>query len=70
MKRTEIAKFFCGFETFHALSSTCLWLSGTTLTVLGITATPQLSMMSAVVNAVIAIFLGTYAWKRPAPPHN
>jgi hypothetical protein len=58
----EIAKFASGAEAFHALVHTYLWLSGTTLTVLGITATPTLNLMGAIVNAAISLLLGVYAW--------
>jgi len=63
-RRKEIAKFFCGVEAFHALVHTVLWLSGTTLTVFGIAATPTWSIVGVIVNAVIAIALGFYAWGR------
>jgi hypothetical protein len=36
----EIAKFACGAEAFHAFGHTLFWLSGTTFTLFGITATP------------------------------
>lgn len=58
----EIAKFASGAEAFHAFVHTYLWLSGTTLTVLGITATPTLNIIGAIVNAAIALLLGVYAW--------
>jgi hypothetical protein len=58
----EIAKFLCGAEAFHAIAHTYLWLSGTTLTILEVTATPEISMISAGVNGAIAIALGIYGW--------
>jgi hypothetical protein len=62
-RKKEIAKFLCGFEAFHVLLHAYLWASGTTLTVFGIVATPTLNIVSAVVNAVIALTLGIYAWR-------
>lgn len=67
LKRKEAAKFLCGFETDHALLHAYLWLSGTTLTAVGITFTPALNIAGVVVNAIIAMALGIYGWKRPAP---
>ena len=59
----EIAKFVCGAEAFHALCHGYLWHSGTTLSVFGITETPTRHMVFALVNAMIAIALGIYAWR-------
>jgi len=58
----EIAKFASGAETFHAAMHAGFWLSDATFTVFGITVTPMLNVAGAVVNAVIAIALGVYAW--------
>ena len=58
----EIAKFACGAEAYHAFGHALFWLSGTTFTLFGITATPTLNATGAVVNAVIALALGIYAW--------
>lgn len=63
MALKEVAKFATGFETFHALFHTYLWLSGTTITLFGITATPTWSMASTVMNGIIALALGFYAWR-------
>lgn len=60
--RTDAAKFFCGFETFHTLLHGYLWLSDTSITFLGITATPTWSMVSVFINAAITIVLAVYAW--------
>lgn len=65
-RKKEIAKFFAGFEAFHAVVHAYLWLSGTTLTVLGIATTPTLNAISTVVNTIIALLLGIYAWRIPA----
>ena len=58
----EIAKFACGAEAFHAFVHTAFWLSGTTFTLFGVTATRTLNAVGAVVNAIIALVLGIYAW--------
>ena len=58
----EIAKFACGAEAFHAVMHAALWLSGTTLMVFGITVTTTMNAVGALVNAVIALILGVYAW--------
>lgn len=34
----EIAKFFCGFEAFHAIFHAYLWFSGTEFSAFGVTA--------------------------------
>lgn len=68
-RKKEIAKFVCGAETFHAVVHTYFWLTGTTLTVFGITQTPTLNMAGGVINALIALVLGFYAWRpNPARP--
>ena len=61
-RKKEIAKFFCGFEAFHTLFHAYLWFSGTTLMVLGITATPTLNMAGVIVNGALSMILGIYAW--------
>lgn len=61
----EIAKFACGFEAFHALAHGTLALSGTTLTVFGLNMSPTWHGVSAVINAIIAVLLGIYAWRWP-----
>ena len=58
----EIAKFACGAEAFHAFVHAAFWLSGTTLIVFGITVTSTTNAVGALVNAVIALVLGIYAW--------
>lgn len=62
-RKKEIAKFFCGFEAFHALSAAYFWLSGTTIIAFGITVTPALSMAGTVIHAAISVVLGVYAWR-------
>jgi len=63
----EIAKFACGAEAFHAFVHAYFWFSGTTLTVFGITQTPAVNAIGAVVNALVALILGIYAWTPPTP---
>lgn len=62
----EIAKFASGAEAFHAVVHAVLGLTGTTLTVFGITQTPTLHFLGVAVNAILALALGVYAWGRPA----
>ena len=60
----EIAKFICGAEAFHAFIHAYFWRSGTTLHVFGwFTETPAVHMWSAIVNAVVSLILGIYAWR-------
>jgi hypothetical protein len=61
----EIAKFACGAEAFHAFAHAYFWFSGTTLTVFGFTQTPTVNVIGAVVNALVALILGIYAWTPP-----
>lgn len=63
MKRLrEIAKFACGAEAFHAIVHAGLLFSGATLIFLGITVTPTLNVVGAIVNALISLALGIYGW--------
>lgn len=66
--KKEIAKFLCGGEAFHAVTHAYLWLSGTQLTVLGITTTPTLNAVSVLLSTTITIALGIYAWRQQPPP--
>lgn len=66
-RKKEIAKFASGFEAFHAVVHVYLLLSGTTMTLFGITTTPTLSIVSIVINGVITLILGIYAWGNRAP---
>lgn len=63
----EIAKFMCGFESFHALFHSYLFFTGTPFSLLGIVATPTINLSATVLSLVIAAALGLYAWKRPTP---
>lgn len=60
----EVAKFACGFEAFHAILHGSLWLSGTTLTIFGMTVPAGWNTAGTFVNAVLAVLLGVYAWRR------
>lgn len=62
-RKREIAKFACGFEAFHAIAHALLWLSGTTVTFFGSGMSPNWHVVSVVVNAVIAVLSGVYAWR-------
>lgn len=66
-RKKEIAKFLCGGEAFHAVTHAYLLVSGTQLTVLGITTTPTLNAMSVLVNTAITLALGIYAWRSQPP---
>jgi hypothetical protein len=48
----------------HHLVHSVLWWTGQTVKVFGITETPTVHMWGAIVNAVIAVALGVYAWRR------
>ena len=63
-RKKEWAKFFSGFESFHTLFHAYLWLSSTTFTAFGITATPTWSVMAVSVNGTLALVLGLYGWSR------
>lgn len=58
----EVAKFACGWEAFHAVAHAYCWCSGLTLSLFGFTATPTVSLVAALLAAVVAILLGLYAW--------
>ena len=63
----EVAKFFSGFETFHALFHAGLLVSGMSFALFGIAVTPNLSTIGVVLHGALAVVLGVYAWgpKRP-----
>lgn len=67
-RKKEFAKFLCGGEAFHAIFHVYLLLSGTELTVLGITTTPSSNIVSVAINAGISLALGLYAWRQSPPP--
>lgn len=61
--RKEIAKFACGFETFHALVHAYFWLSGTVIMVFGIEFTAGWNIAGLLVNGLLVVWFGTYAWR-------
>lgn len=63
----ELAKFASGAEAFHALGHAMYWLSGTTVTMFGITAAPNWNVVGLTVNAIVSIVLGIYAWRGKSP---
>lgn len=64
----ELAKFFSGFETFHALMHAYLWASGTEPTVFGIHLISSWNGLGGLVHGVVALVLGLWAWRaRPSP---
>lgn len=67
MKWREVAKFASGFEAFHALMHASLWLSGTSLNVLGISFPSQWSGVAALIGMVVSITLACFGWKQPQP---
>ena len=58
----EVAKFASGAVAFHGLVHAYLWLSGTNLTVMGITQSSTWNMTAALVSVVVAFALGRYGW--------
>lgn len=63
----EVAKFFSGFEAFHALFHAALLVSGTSFALFGIAVTPNLSTIGAVLHGALAVVLGVYAWRPKRP---
>lgn len=60
----EIAKFFSGFEAFHALFHGSLAVTGTSLTLLGFTISPTGSLCAAAFHVAFSAFLAWYGWKK------
>ena len=58
----ELAKFGSGVTAWESVVHASLWLSGTTVTIWGITLTPQLNAVQTVVPALVSVALGLYAW--------
>lgn len=61
-KYREMAKFFCGFETFHALFHGYLLATNTTFIFLSFEISAPLNAVAAIVSATIATCLCLYAW--------
>lgn len=66
-RKKEVAKFFCGFETFHAVAHGVMWWTGTTITAFGVTAGPTWQGIGVLINGLTAIALGVYAWRGATP---
>ena len=58
----EIAKFASGAEALHAYHHAQLWYSGEASTMFGFSLSPQQNIWAALINAVISLILGLYAW--------
>lgn len=65
-RRKDIAKFFCGMEVYHAFVHAYFWFSGAAKTEFGITQTPALNMTGVIVNVLVSVVLGLYAWRHPS----
>ena len=61
-RKREIAKFFCGAEAFHAFAHGILLVSGTKITIFGISFSSIWSVVSLAINLLIALALASYAW--------
>ena len=61
-RKREIAKFACGAEAFHAFAHLVLLMSGTHLSVLGVSLGPIWNVVSITVNTLVALALASYAW--------
>jgi hypothetical protein len=63
----EIAKFFSGFEAFHAIAHLVFLITGTTFVVFGSTLGPTWNLVGVIVNAAISLALAVYGWNLYAP---
>ena len=61
-RKKEIAKFLCGFETFHALTHAVLLASWTTISVFGVSLTPTWHIVPLTVVILIVFALANYGW--------
>ncbi len=61
-RKRENAKFLCRAEAFHAVVQFVLLVSGSTLTILGVTFGPIWYLVSLTANTLIALALARYAW--------
>lgn len=62
----ELAKFLCGWESFHGVMHAYLYATGTEFTAFGLQLSPGLNAAGALVGAAISMALGIYGWRRPA----
>jgi hypothetical protein len=67
-RKKEIAKFFSGFQSFHALFHGALWVTGSAFSFFGIAHTQTWNLAGGILNGLIALALGFYGWRSPA--HN
>lgn len=63
MNWKELAKFGAGAETFHTLVHLYFWIGDITFPVFGIAVEPRWNAIGVVVNGVVAVALGLYAWR-------
>lgn len=63
MNWKELAKFGAGAEAFHAVVHLYSWVNGITFPVFGFHVAPSWNVVGVVVNGVIAMALGLYAWR-------
>ncbi len=63
MRKRDVIIFFAGVEAFHSITHLFLWATGQTLVIPLLVITPQWSMGSGIVNALITIGLLYWASK-------
>lgn len=61
----EISKFICGAVAFHGIVHLYFWLSGTSLTVFGVTQTSNMNLGAALASLLLVGAFGYYAWGAP-----
>ena len=61
-RKRELAKFFCGAEVFHAFAHGVLLVSGTTITIFGVSFSAIWNVVSITLNALLALALASYGW--------
>lgn len=66
-RKREIAKFFCGFEAFHAIANGYYWVTGMSLPFMGISFSGAWMVAGFFVHSAIAIVLGLYGWRTMGP---
>ena len=64
MTSKEITKFFSGVAGNQVLTHMAMAISGTQFAVFGITYTPSLNAIAAVVWMIVVVFLVYYSWIR------
>lgn len=63
MKWKEVAKFGSGAEAFHALVHLYFWLGDVAFPVFGIQVGSRWNAIGVVVNGIVSVALGLYAWR-------